>query len=66
MYKNSKNHSEIILSKLDSIESLIKEKKFKEALAEIRDLENQRGLDPISVESGTSLLFICCSSSGSR
>jgi len=44
---------------LDLIESLVAEKKFKEALAEIREKETQKGLDRFSCEWGW-LCFLAC------
>ncbi len=41
-----------IASKIESIESLVKQKKFSEALAEIRDLECQKIVDRFSQEEG--------------
>ncbi|MHA1774625.1 MAG: sigma 54-interacting transcriptional regulator [Candidatus Heimdallarchaeota archaeon] len=41
-----------IASKIELIESLIEQKKFKEALAEIRELESQKQIDQFSIEKG--------------
>lgn len=52
MDKSPQRLSQKVASKIESIESFIKQKKFKEALAEIRDLESQRIIDQFSIESG--------------
>jgi tetratricopeptide (TPR) repeat protein len=55
LYRNpvSKNSSEI-----ESIQHLIDKKKFKEALAEIREIESGERLDKFSVERGKLLYFL--------
>jgi len=50
MTDSSKDGNQII--QLDLVESLVKEKKFKEALAEIREKETQKGVDRFSCEWG--------------
>ncbi len=52
MDKNPQGLSLEIASKIGSIESLIEKKKFKEALAEIRDLESQKIIEQFSIEKG--------------
>jgi len=47
-----KNNSSVVSQKLSSIESLIQHKEFKQALAELRDLENQSGFGKFIDESG--------------
>ena len=45
MDQQFKSLSEAVASKLDLVEQLVQQKRFKEALAEIRDVENRKGLD---------------------
>jgi transcriptional regulator with PAS, ATPase and Fis domain/Tfp pilus assembly protein PilF len=52
MDKSPQRVSQEIASKIKLIESLIEQKKFKEALAEIRDLESQKITDQFSIERG--------------
>jgi len=52
MTKNSHNYLRILNTKLAVVESLIQVGNFKQALAEIRDLENQKVTDDFSVEAG--------------
>jgi DNA-binding NtrC family response regulator/Tfp pilus assembly protein PilF len=52
MDKSPQRVSQEIASKIELVESLIRQKKFKEALAEIRDLESQKVTDQFSIERG--------------
>jgi len=52
MDKSHQRLSQEIASKIELIESLIEQKKFKEALAEIRELESQKQIDQFSIEKG--------------
>ncbi|MFQ6003763.1 MAG: tetratricopeptide repeat protein, partial [Candidatus Zixiibacteriota bacterium] len=52
MTKNLHNYSRILNTKLAEVESLLQGGNFKQALAEIRDLENRKVMDDFSVEAG--------------
>jgi len=52
MRKEFKEGSHTIVTRIELIESLIQQKKFKEALAEIRDLETQKQIEDFSLEYG--------------
>jgi two-component system NtrC family response regulator len=52
MKPSPRNNSRIVSQELSLIESLIQRKEFKRALAELRDLENQKELGKFSYESG--------------
>lgn len=52
MQKQSSEYSQTIASKIELIESLIQQKKFKEALAEVRDLETQKQKDDFTTAYG--------------
>ncbi|MCJ7578150.1 MAG: tetratricopeptide repeat protein, partial [candidate division Zixibacteria bacterium] len=55
MSRQSKKYSTEIISGIEQIESLIQQKKFKEALAEIRDLETRKLTEEFTTEHG----FLC-------
>jgi transcriptional regulator with PAS, ATPase and Fis domain len=59
MDKSPQSLSLEIASKIESIESLIEQKKFKEALAEIRELESRNVIDHFSVERGYIHYLLC-------
>jgi len=52
MPENLKSHIKTLNVKLSLIESLLQDGSFKQALAEIRELENQKVIDDLSAEAG--------------
>jgi transcriptional regulator with GAF, ATPase, and Fis domain len=52
MTKSINNYLQALNNRLASVESLLQAGNFKQALAEIRDLENQKLVDDFSVEAG--------------
>jgi DNA-binding NtrC family response regulator/predicted negative regulator of RcsB-dependent stress response len=58
MEKQFKECSQTIASEIELIESLIQQKKFKEALAQIRDLETQRRIEDFTIEYGLILYLL--------
>lgn len=52
MTKNLYNYFRVLNTKLSAVESLLQAGNFKQALAEIRDLENQNVMDDFSSEAG--------------
>jgi DNA-binding NtrC family response regulator/uncharacterized protein HemY len=52
MTKNLDNYSQVLNTKLSLVESLLQAGNFKQALAEIRDLENQEVMDDFSSQAG--------------
>jgi two-component system response regulator AtoC len=52
MTKNLDNHSQVLNTKLSLVESLLQAGNFKQALAEIRDLENREVMDDFSSQAG--------------
>ena len=57
MPRNVEDEIQSLNIKLSLVESLLVEGDFQQALAEIRDLENQRVIDPLSVEEGEFCYF---------
>jgi len=52
MTRNLDNYSQVLNTKLSLVESLLQAGNFKQALAEIRDLENQEVMDDFSSQAG--------------
>jgi transcriptional regulator with PAS, ATPase and Fis domain len=57
MTKNPDSYLQVLNTKLSSVESLLQAGNFKQALAEIRDIENQKVMDDFSSQAGALSYF---------